>query len=237
MCVDVSTSQDYVVQVNSSRLSIDDHQGLWPAWLIKGNDGYGIVVVGMLTCKPRCGEDACGITGIHVNNWKRDEGRFTWSSVMLYKLHHPRPCWPWWGKQNNYLLYEVHVCRWVLCHHIDKLLVRHWFCNATFSSWIKIRATPTMDTSEFIFDLRMQSMLLETGVTAAIIHMPRNVFLASRVQMLWSTLSSAYWTIQRKSQKCHFYLTPSIAHTYVHLLVGAAESKVVKNIDHDAKLW
>ena len=62
ICVETSMSQDFVVEVTSFRLSIDDEQGLPPEWLIKGNDGCVIVAVGMLTCKPQCGEDTCGIT-------------------------------------------------------------------------------------------------------------------------------------------------------------------------------
>ena len=77
-----------------------------------------------------------------------------------------------------------------------------------FPRGTKLELLATMDTSGFIFDPRMQIMLLKTGVIAAIIHMPWKVFLTSRVQMLWSTLSAAHWTIQRKSQKCHFCLTP-----------------------------
>ena len=68
ICVETSMSQDYIVQVTSFRPSTDDQQDLPPETLIKGNDGCGIVAVGMLTCKPQCGEDACGIIGIHVNH-------------------------------------------------------------------------------------------------------------------------------------------------------------------------
>ena len=45
----ICLSQDYVVQVTSFQLSIDDQQGLSPEWLIKGNDGCGIVPVRMLS--------------------------------------------------------------------------------------------------------------------------------------------------------------------------------------------
>ena len=50
ICVETSMSQDYVVQVTSCRLNIEDQQGLPTEWLIKGNDGCGIVAVGILTC-------------------------------------------------------------------------------------------------------------------------------------------------------------------------------------------
>ena len=74
LSVAASMSQDYVLQVASFWLSTNDQQGLPPEWLIKSNDGCGIMAVGMLTYKLQCGEGACGVTGIHVNHWEKDEG-------------------------------------------------------------------------------------------------------------------------------------------------------------------
>ena len=55
--VEASKSQDSVAQISCLRLSIYDQQGLPPEWLIKGNEGCGIVAAFMLTYKPHCGED------------------------------------------------------------------------------------------------------------------------------------------------------------------------------------
>ena len=74
LSMEASKPQDYVFQVASFWLSTNDLQGLPPEWLIKRNDGCDMMAAGMLIYKLQCGEDACGVTGTHVNHWEKDEG-------------------------------------------------------------------------------------------------------------------------------------------------------------------
>ncbi len=100
------------------------------------------------------------------------------SQIMLALVRQHDGCLP----------YEVQVGRWVLRIHIDNPFVSDCVCSTTYFLMEHNWNSPIMDTSS---DDGIGG--LGTGVTAAIIPMPWNVLLPSRVRMLWSTLSAAYW--------------------------------------------
>lgn len=165
------------------------------------HSGWSKVIIGVTLCLR-----ACSVTNFNVE--KMQVGSLELMSIIGRNVTED---WPGWLPRWTYCIIPDQAGREKpnksdVFHRISRLAVgsrAFWITMSLYfisiswfaKPWCCIWMHPAVEISSALTCLLGTSWLcVVPGVTAAMIPMPWNVSLPSKVLMLWSTLSATYWT-------------------------------------------